>query len=684
MCGITHKTLLYIPTWLLHVSGSVAAPIAPASDEYDKIETTPWQPEPAMRGTFRLLISCLVTLSLCAWTALHLNIPQADLSTLQWYLKKAKWLLMGIFAPELVAFMAWDQWREAKELTARINEIFRKRAEANDPGFIPRKHAWTLIHSHYACMGGFVFDTKPHKPDEAEYIPNSPRLTVSSHGILFLAQNVNLPDITVESIQDHSKADDLAKILIIMQAAWIIIDCISRTVSNLPLTLLEVNTVAHVLCAFAIYSLWWDKPLNVFVPTVLAEEWARPIAAFMYMASGVSINYEIMNLKTEYVPLPAHDGRWLEVRRLCEFSDLIWLLPNKGSATTLSQDSLQIPDPQVQHSLQLPDPRDSLQLPELQVQCSSSLADSITTIDAPVENYPSNGYSHKLPGQAISATGVTLEMYEPLPGTSLSGNPKSAHYWSKSPPTITLDSTSIARWQLSSQAITGYLKHPEVIFTYTNQVPDIKSEFRIPHDLLEAYAINWGKSDGWIASTGIAVASAVYAGVHLAAWNTYFPSVLESTMWHDAALAIVICSINVAIAAPMNSFVEWVRHKKPPWHYWIEEHCSGSSTSSLRRAIWVLYRILGLIFRWAIMGPIGLIYHFLWYWATVQPFYDAADLVSSFPTPKNPVRSVLALVLLVAHCAARAFIVVEAFISLRKLPVRVYETSMWSQMLPHI
>ncbi|RPB21473.1 hypothetical protein L211DRAFT_869976 [Terfezia boudieri ATCC MYA-4762] len=669
-------TLLYFPTY---ISGSIAAPISPFSEtpEDVQIETTRWQPEPAIRGTFRLLISCVVTLSLCAWTALHLNIPPSDLSSFQWYLKKAKWLLMGILAPELVAFTAWDQWREAKELTARVNEIFQNRAAANDPDFIPRKHPWTLIHSHYACMGGFVFDTKPHKPHEVEYIPNSPRLTINSHGILFLAQNVNLPDIPLESIQDHSKADDLAKILVIMQASWIIIDCISRTISQLPLTLLEVNTVAHVLCAFAIYALWWDKPLNVFVPTVLVEEWARPISAFMYMASGVSINYEIVSVKTEYVPLPAHNGRWLEVRRVCEFSDLIWPLPDKGSASALSQDSLQlpVPDPQAQTPLQPPGP----QVPGF------SPADSITTIGAsntPVESNPQNGYPHKPPDQTISATGITLEMYEPLPNTSLAGNPNSAHYWSKTP-TLTLDSTATTRWQLSSQAITIYLKYPEVVFSYTNRVPEIRPELRIHHDLLETHAMNWGRSDGWIASTGVAVASAIYAGVHLAAWNTYFPTPYESKIWHDSALIIVICSINVAIAAPMDTLAEWVRHKQPPWHFWMQEHCSESKYT-FPKVIWVIYRILGLIFKWTIMGPIGLIYHFLWYSATVQPFYDAADLVSFFPKPKNLIRLVLTLALVTTHCAARAFIVVEAFISLRKLPVKAYETSKWSQMLPHI
>jgi len=76
-------TLLYIPIFLLYISGSIATPISSLSDTPNHIETTRWQPEPTIRGTFRLLVSCLRALSLCAWTALHLNIPPADLSTIQ-------------------------------------------------------------------------------------------------------------------------------------------------------------------------------------------------------------------------------------------------------------------------------------------------------------------------------------------------------------------------------------------------------------------------------------------------------------------------------------------------------------------------------------------------------------------------------------------------------------------------
>ena len=38
------------------------------------MQTVPWQQEPSTHGTFRLFISCVITLSLCVWTAIHLNI----------------------------------------------------------------------------------------------------------------------------------------------------------------------------------------------------------------------------------------------------------------------------------------------------------------------------------------------------------------------------------------------------------------------------------------------------------------------------------------------------------------------------------------------------------------------------------------------------------------------------------
>jgi hypothetical protein len=38
---------------------------------------------------------------------------------------------------------------------------------------------------------------------------------------------------------------------------------ITRQVAGLPITLLELNTLAHVTCAVLMYFIWWKKPQNV-------------------------------------------------------------------------------------------------------------------------------------------------------------------------------------------------------------------------------------------------------------------------------------------------------------------------------------------------------------------------------------------------------------------------------------
>ena len=90
--------------------------------------TASWFPEPAIRGTWTILSSCLITTSLWVWTVVHLNIPKKIKEPRQawrklgWLTKydqtrrRLGWLILGIIAPEMVTFTAWDQYREAKKL----------------------------------------------------------------------------------------------------------------------------------------------------------------------------------------------------------------------------------------------------------------------------------------------------------------------------------------------------------------------------------------------------------------------------------------------------------------------------------------------------------------------------------------------------------------------------------------
>jgi hypothetical protein len=63
-----------------------------------------WAPAPTQRGTLDVLSSCLLTLVLCTYSCLHLNIPEYGKTHWSQKLKKlTPWVLLGIFAPELVS-----------------------------------------------------------------------------------------------------------------------------------------------------------------------------------------------------------------------------------------------------------------------------------------------------------------------------------------------------------------------------------------------------------------------------------------------------------------------------------------------------------------------------------------------------------------------------------------------------
>lgn len=66
-----------------------------------------WKSGSDERSTYNILSTCILTLLLCAYTSLHLNIPEHGKSA--WYQqlrKKALWVLVGIAAPELVSIFA--------------------------------------------------------------------------------------------------------------------------------------------------------------------------------------------------------------------------------------------------------------------------------------------------------------------------------------------------------------------------------------------------------------------------------------------------------------------------------------------------------------------------------------------------------------------------------------------------
>ena len=84
-----------------------------------------WVPEPNGRGTWSILYSCVFTLTLCVWSAIHQNIPRRGEGKIWQWLRKTKWVFIAIFAPELVLYSAWQQYYLAQRFRKDMMNIWR-------------------------------------------------------------------------------------------------------------------------------------------------------------------------------------------------------------------------------------------------------------------------------------------------------------------------------------------------------------------------------------------------------------------------------------------------------------------------------------------------------------------------------------------------------------------------------
>lgn len=100
-------------------------------------------------------------------------------------------------------------------------------------------------------MGGFVADVGSIH-DHYRYLTLAPR------GVVELAKRGHLLRMPESSIRDKSKADILAKGLVCIQVTWLSVQCIARKVAGYPVSLLELHTFIHVICALTMYALWFS------------------------------------------------------------------------------------------------------------------------------------------------------------------------------------------------------------------------------------------------------------------------------------------------------------------------------------------------------------------------------------------------------------------------------------------
>jgi hypothetical protein len=93
LLGTRRSSLLISAMIIVHSGNSTAQP--------------EWHPNAVQRGTWAIYQTCIITIVLCVWTTIHLNVPRPGEKTSKQIWRRIGWSLLAIIAPEVVALNAW-------------------------------------------------------------------------------------------------------------------------------------------------------------------------------------------------------------------------------------------------------------------------------------------------------------------------------------------------------------------------------------------------------------------------------------------------------------------------------------------------------------------------------------------------------------------------------------------------
>jgi hypothetical protein len=162
-------------------------------------ERVGWVSSTNNRTTSDILWSCFTVFLVCSWKCVHLHIPTVEEGEAGWQMlggwlpcpsslllrrwcRKVKWMCIIALAPEMGVAMATDQFVKAREMNKKFQTL-----------------NFTLTHSFYALMGGFVIAV-PRSRDG-----NQGGITNTTQDSIHLLSSENDVDIYTLEDEDFGK-----------------------------------------------------------------------------------------------------------------------------------------------------------------------------------------------------------------------------------------------------------------------------------------------------------------------------------------------------------------------------------------------------------------------------------------------------------------------------------------------
>ncbi|CRG86668.1 hypothetical protein PISL3812_03678 [Talaromyces islandicus] len=246
-----------------------------------------WQVNDNSRSSWDIVWASLTTIFACTWTIIHLPVYPRRTSERWITARKLVVWFTTFLAPEMIAFVAGTEFIRARVLVNRCNKaqtnsdrvthepdswLYNRTKPLVSATLVDGEeinlphHKWTLPQCFVILMSGLTLETQ----DEWIYYI-APRL---AHRFIE-AGVLRCSDFTHRDIQDRAKSDGFAKAFTVGQSIWVMINIIARAGYDLPITPLELSTLAYIACAVVIYAVWWHKPQGMAVPITVHLSYTR-------------------------------------------------------------------------------------------------------------------------------------------------------------------------------------------------------------------------------------------------------------------------------------------------------------------------------------------------------------------------------------------------------------------------
>ena len=515
-------------------------------------------------------------------------------------------------------------------------------AQKPSSGSPTRRSAKTPHHSirqaFFIVSGGLAIETKSFRKE--------PYLTVTPRGAVELARLGLLEPVPEEIIDDKTKADPITKVVVSIQAGWFIVQCIARVAQHLPLSLLEIHTLAHVFIALLMYLFWYSKPYNALSPVVLTEPEAVQTAALFTLAKQglrtrleskrclLSDELDLAAVNITHLKLsvnggqPTNDKKTLKtavsLNQQAEDVDEAVGGNNQGSRSISIHNEN---DPGITSEASATADVVFQTPPNAQSTQASSQDDHTTRSEAGTsspaseQKPPSHLETHSHDQSKITHQSNLTDspILEDQPNGSLKPQKPTGIAPNRLQTTLHLAQLAIQRIKtlkvhfIYSQDPGNYLQYPS-----TYLIPMIADFVQTPGCQLDSRKLRISRrsrqyrslydflpSKPW--SLWVLILLVSYAAFHLSAWNAHFPTPIERWMWRAAGLSIV--------GMPIYLLVGGLSAIAPKRFWRVTQACS--------------FLNIGIV------------------------------------------------------SASRLYLLVEAFVSLREPGLRIYETVEWTQFWPH-